>query len=94
VLVDAFVHTTLLVRSSTRDAVEHLVEARPEVLALSPQGSGLRIVVDRDRVGDFRAWLTSVAADVEVDTVKPDFEDVFLGLLRDPQAIGGEVALA
>ena len=94
VLVDAFVHTTLLVRTAERDAVERLVEARAEVLALSPQGTGLRVVVSRDRVGDFRAWLPSVAPGVEVEVVKPDFEDVFLGLLQDPRAIGGEVGLA
>ncbi len=93
-LVDAFVHTTMLLNPPDRYAVEQLVEARPEVLALSPQGRGLRLVVRREQTAEFREWLAAVEPGLEIEIVKPDFEDVFLGLLEDPQSIAGEGALA
>ncbi len=86
-LVRGFVHDTLLVRTPDRHAAEKAVETRPEVLALSPQGAGLRLVVDRTGAAEFRRWLAADQPELELVPIKPDFEDVFLGLLRDPDAV-------
>ncbi len=80
-LTRQFEHRTLLLAASDRQALEAAVEARSEVLALTPHGSSLRVVVDGQREETFLTWLAdSGLADPPV-TVKPDFEDVFLGLL-------------
>lgn len=93
-LVGRFVHETLLVRAADRYQAEKALEARSEVLALSPQGASLRLVVRRDQAAEFRAWAASTRPALGLDPVKPDFEDVFLGLLQDPRAIGGEERVA
>ena len=84
-LVRDFVHRTLLVHAADRDAAEGALAARAEVLALSPHGADLRVVVRRDGFADFERWAAAEALTLE--TVAPDFEDVFLGLLEAPDAV-------
>ncbi len=91
-LVRAFVHRTLLIAAPARDAAEAALSARPEVLALSPQGAELRVVVAAAGAAAFSAWLTAEKPDWRPTPVPPDFEDVFLGLQADPAAVREEVA--
>lgn len=80
-LVASSPHVTLrlTVGGADRAALEASLEARPEVLALSPHGADLRVVVHGERRGSFDLW---AAANALVATpVTPDFEDVYLGLL-------------
>jgi ABC-2 type transport system ATP-binding protein len=90
-LVRGLVHDTLLVHAADRHAAERQLEARPEVLALSPHGAGLRLVVDRAGRADFRRWAAEQPA-LSLAPTAPDFEDVFLALLADPKAVATEVA--
>jgi ABC-2 type transport system ATP-binding protein len=93
-LVSGFVHETLLVRAEDRYRAEKLLEGRPEVLALSPQGASLRLVVRRQQADDFRSWADAARPALRLEAVKPDFEDVFLGLLQDPESVGEERGVA
>lgn len=93
-LVAAFPHATLrlTVGAVDRATLEAALEARPEVLALSPQGSDLRVVVHGARRASFDAWAAAVA--LATTPMAPDFEDVYLGLLAlaDAGAAPREVA--
>jgi ABC-2 type transport system ATP-binding protein len=64
-----------------RDAAEARLRDRPEVRALSPQGGGLRVVVDRAGDADFRRFFAATDAHWRLSPVAPDFEDVFLRLV-------------
>jgi ABC-2 type transport system ATP-binding protein len=86
-LIARFVHTALLVHLRGRDQVEDLVLSRPGVLAVSPEGAAIRAVVERDAEADFRRWVQAHAFAARVERTQPTFEDVFLGLLRDPGAV-------
>ncbi len=81
VLTRQFEHRTLLLAAPDRQGLEEAVEARPEVLALTPHGSSLRVVVHGQREETFRTWLADSGLADAPAVVKPDFEDVFLGLL-------------
>jgi hypothetical protein len=90
-LVESFNHLTLLVRAEDRYAAEQMLEERQEILALSPQGANLRLVVRSENAEEFRSWAAGVRPALQIDPVKPDFEDVFLGLLKDPEAVPEEM---
>lgn len=85
-----FPHPTLRLEGalSRREAggepLEDVLEARPEVLALSPHGDDLRVVVRAGGVEGFRAW--AAERGIVVAPVLPDFEDVYLGLLATAAA--------
>jgi len=79
-LVAGFRHPTLRLTVDDRDAVELALAARADVLAVSPEGAALRVVV-RQGV-DLGALFPGAA----IEPVAADFEDVFLGLLRDGTA--------
>jgi len=86
-LMKGFHHATLMLHCKDRGAVEDALEGRPEVLALSPHGADLRIVVPRPAVGALEALGRAPgAAAFEAVSVAPDFEDVYLGLLADAEA--------
>ncbi|MEZ4267633.1 MAG: ABC transporter ATP-binding protein [Myxococcota bacterium] len=82
-LVRAFEHTTLLLHADDRDLLEEALSSQPEVLAVSPHGSAVRVVVRAGRVEAFRA---SLPAAVTTDTITPEFEDVFLARVADEEA--------
>lgn len=80
-LTRQFSHKTLLLSGPDRTALEEAVEGRPEVLALTPHGSSLRVVVEGSREQAFTAWLAEIGLASPPSSVKPDFEDVYLGML-------------
>ena len=80
-LVRDFHDATWLVHADDRDAAEAALRTRPEVRALSPQGGGLRVVVDRAGDDAFRRYFATADAHWRLSPVAPDFEDVFLGLV-------------
>ncbi|MBM4320857.1 MAG: ABC transporter ATP-binding protein [Deltaproteobacteria bacterium] len=85
-LVRGFAHATLLVHAARRDAAEELLFRRPEVLALSPQGAALRVVVRQGQTEPFLRWAGEQAGPplgLRHAPVAPDFEDVFLGRLAE-----------
>ena len=75
-LVAAFPHVTLLCSADDRDAAEDRLGGRPEIIALSPQGAALRVVVRADAAAGFAAW--AAGAGMALRPVAPDFEDLFL----------------
>ncbi|MFT7579057.1 MAG: ABC-2 type transport system ATP-binding protein [Myxococcota bacterium] len=79
-LMAAFPHPTLRVVADDRDAVEAALRDRPEVLALSPHGRSLRVVVRDDGFAALSRRLDAHPG-VTVERITPDFEDVYLGLL-------------
>ena len=86
-LTARLVHPTLLLHLSGRDQVEDLIRNREEVLDLSPEGAAVRAVVHRDGEAAFLEWAQSHAFTARVERVVPTFEDVFLALLVDNNAI-------
>ncbi|PKN54533.1 MAG: ABC transporter ATP-binding protein [Deltaproteobacteria bacterium HGW-Deltaproteobacteria-14] len=85
-LIRDFHHATLMLHCEDRAAVEAAVEDRPDVLALSPHGADLRVVVPRPAVAAFTDLGRRGGASFTVSEVSPDFEDVYLGLLADAEA--------
>ncbi len=82
-LTGRFPHRALLLSGPDRMALEEAVEARPEVLALTPHGGSLRVVVEGAEQQRFGAWLKDTGLAEAPVNMKPDFEDVFLGLLAE-----------
>lgn len=89
-LVARFAHETVTLRAASRDHLEDLLTPRPEVLALSPEGAALRLVVRRGATAALLAWAESRVGPLKWDRVAPSFEDVFLALLADPEACSPE----
>lgn len=83
-LVRAFEHTTLLLHADNRDLLEEALADQPEVLAVSPHGSAVRVVV---RAGNVDALRASLPASTHVETITPEFEDVFLARVADAEAL-------
>ena len=78
-LLDAFGHAAFRLSTEARDETEDQLYERDEVLALSPEGSDLRVVVAQGAEQAFRKWASQ--AQLEIAEVEPTFEDVFLGLV-------------
>jgi len=83
-LVADFPHPVYRVDAADREAAERLLQGRPEVLALSPAGRALRVVVASDAAGALEGALA--AGGCALRRVRPDFEDLFLERTR---AAGG-----
>jgi ABC-2 type transport system ATP-binding protein len=79
-LVARYPHAVLRLSAPDRDALEDALDHRPEVLACSPYGADLRAVVRREALPALRGWIEGKA---HVSEVRPDFEDVYLGLLAE-----------
>jgi len=80
-LIRAFPHPAFVVRGD-RDAVEQLLgQAHDDVLATTPAGARMRIVVRSGRERDVLALLSTAGADVT--PIQPTFEDVFLSRVRE-----------
>ncbi|MEZ4473474.1 MAG: ABC transporter ATP-binding protein [bacterium] len=81
-LVARFRHPASRLFVEDRDAVEAALAVDDAVLAVSPEGAALRVVVRAEAPRALERF------GGRVEPVAADFEDVFLGLLRDPDAIG------
>jgi ABC-2 type transport system ATP-binding protein len=90
-LAERFPHASFVIESRERAALETALDERGEVLSLTPHGASLRVVVRREGVADFTDWLRASGLATGIDRVRPDFEDVFLGLIAD-QSAAAEVA--
>ncbi len=80
-----FHHGTFLLAATARAALEAELDARPEVLSLTPHGALVRAVVHGDEADSFATWARSLPLVQSVQPVRPDFEDVFLGLVSGEQ---------
>ncbi len=83
-LVARFRHPTLRLFVDDRDAAESDLAADDAILAVSPEGAALRVVVRRDAQDPLARF------GGRVEPVAADFEDVFLGLVRDPTSVAAE----
>ena len=82
-LTGRFPHHTFVVGGPDRMALEEGLEVRAEVMALTPHGSSLRVVVRDGAQAAFLAWVDDSGLVDGATAIKPDFEDVFLGLLAE-----------
>jgi ABC-2 type transport system ATP-binding protein len=82
-LIAGFSDEAFEVKGGDRGRVDAALAAEPAVLAASPAGERLRIVVARGRAPAVAAALASLGASLE--RVEPDFEDLFLARLREAQ---------
>jgi ABC-2 type transport system ATP-binding protein len=64
------------VRGGDREALHALLATQAGVVAASPAGERLRVVLTKESVESVTAALAAIAA--KLDAVAPDFEDVFL----------------
>jgi ABC-2 type transport system ATP-binding protein len=62
-----------------RAAAERALAGAPEVLAVSPHGADLRVVIRSQGLPRFEARAKALGLGLEA--THPDFEDVYLGLL-------------
>lgn len=85
-LARAFEHQVYLLHTDRRDALEAALDGRADVIAFSPQGSALRVVVRGEAAAAFEGWARPQTRDLEA--VRPSFEDLFLARLGE----GGEAA--
>ena len=85
-LVASFAHAVLeiAVTSTERASVDALIEAHPGVLAVTPAGERVRVVVRRADEAALAAALG--AAGVMARPSRPDFEDLYLAILADAGA--------
>lgn len=80
-LLARFPHGVFRVVGSSRDAVAAALEGRPGVLAISPSGSRVRIVVERSAQQEVQRLVAESKASMVATT--PDFEDLFLTRMRE-----------
>ncbi len=72
---------TYVLGSQRRGELEAMLDRRPEVLSLTPHGASVRVVVHGDGDEPFAAWASGLDLVDTFEAARPDFEDVFLGLL-------------
>lgn len=92
-LTRSFPHPTRVIKPNARldrAAAERALAEAPELLALSPQGADLRAVVRAGALDAFEARVASLGLGLE--PTRPDFEDVYLGLLATHAAPTREAA--
>lgn len=91
VLLHEFDDATFEVVGGDRHALERALREEPAVLATSPAGSRLRLVLDGQRVASVEQRLLQEGATLR--EVKPSFEDLYLARLRRA-ALGEEHPVA
>jgi ABC-2 type transport system ATP-binding protein len=91
-LASRFPHASFVLTSAERAALETALDTRREVLSLTPHGASLRVVVRADGIPGFSGWVAATGLASSVERVRPDFEDVFLGLIADDAAAAGAAA--
>jgi len=75
-LTDALEHVVAEVIGGDREALHEMLEERDDIIAASPAGERLRVVVLPGHDQDLAAALAPLGAELQV--VPPDFEDLFL----------------
>ena len=80
-LLQAFAHGAFRVDGGEREAVTTALQGHPRVLALSPSGARVRVVVARGGADEVAAVLLPLGA--QLHAVSPDFEDLFLARLHE-----------
>lgn len=89
-LANALDHDVMLVEldagRSRRDALEAELEQRADVRSVSPHGSGLRVICDREQTEALASWLRSGDRQARVERSRANFEDVYLSALGELQA--------
>ena len=75
-LVDGLENTVWMIRSPQVGALRALIDEHPAVVASSPAGDRVRVVVAPAGEQALRDALAPLSA--EIRSVRPDFEDVFL----------------
>jgi drug efflux transport system ATP-binding protein len=81
-LLAEFDHAVLEVHATDRSAIDSVLEVHPDVMAVTPAGERIRVVVPLAARSSVLAALEQVGAHA-VDT-SPDFEDLVLSLLARP----------
>jgi ABC-2 type transport system ATP-binding protein len=89
-LLQAFAHGAFRVDGGERDAVTAALQDHPRVLALSPSGARVRVVVARGSEDEVAGILRPLGASLH--PVSPDFEDLFLARLATASAVEGASA--
>jgi ABC-2 type transport system ATP-binding protein len=85
-LVTGFEHAVLEFKPRSPET-DRLLEGHPRVIAFSPSGERIRVVVPRAHAREVAAELERLGAVVQVG--RPDFEDLYLSLLAARSAGGG-----
>ena len=80
-LTDGLEHTVAEVMGGDREALHELLETLPEVVAASPAGARLRVVIEPGKRDVVLAALAKLGATLE--DVSPDFEDLFLARIAE-----------
>ncbi len=75
-LVDRFEHSVLEVSATDRNAVDTILDQHPSVLAVTPAGPRIRVVVYKHAAQEIAQSLSDRGWPVA--TGKPDFEDLYL----------------
>ncbi|MBI5532350.1 MAG: ABC transporter ATP-binding protein [Deltaproteobacteria bacterium] len=83
-MVRAFPHQVLRVSGGDRDAISASLSTLDGVLAVSPSGSRIRVVVERKAVPALAQM--AAAANATYEAVAPDFEDLFLTRMREGES--------
>jgi ABC-2 type transport system ATP-binding protein len=83
-LVREFPHRVFRVVGGDRDALGGALPSQPGVLALSPSGARMRVVVEAGAVQSLEHYVAQAGA--ELLPASPDFEDLFLTLIRQEAA--------
>jgi ABC-2 type transport system ATP-binding protein len=85
-LVSGFAHVVLeiVLGGADRGPIDALLEARPEVLAVTPAGERIRVVVRRPAAAALGEALARIGAVARA--TRPDFEDLYLSLLVEAPA--------
>jgi ABC-2 type transport system ATP-binding protein len=83
-LLAAFEHDAFEVEGGDRAAVEAALAARPEVMASSPAGAHLKVVLSRG--GAERVGAALARAGARLAPAVPDFEDLFLARIAASEA--------
>ena len=71
-----------------RDRLASALDEHPAVIALSPAGGGLRVVVATEGLDEVRRTAEGLGA--QIHALHPVFEDVFLARLRESSPMGRE----
>jgi ABC-2 type transport system ATP-binding protein len=80
-MVRDFAHLVYRVSGGDRDAISSAIANVPGVLAVSPSGSRVRVVVERPCAAALQSAVAAASASLE--RVAPDFEDLFLASMRE-----------
>jgi ABC-2 type transport system ATP-binding protein len=80
-LLARFPHEVYRVLGATRDDVVAGLAAQEAVLAVSPSGSRMRVVVQQGRAAEVATALLPLGATLQA--APPDFEDLFLARMRE-----------